>query len=435
MAGGVDEDDPSPRSIGRAGATLVSDDAEGALALSPAALARRSATRFRMGIAVRERSLDFTALDGSSPTIGDQSSASFSPALFVATSLGPWVFGAAYYEPEAYQVRLPSPAFAQPPADVAQLFPHRYNGVGLDIRARELRAGAAVRVTDWAALGAALGVQYFRSRESRILWPGFSGRDGLANPARDLKLDLEADAILPGAAIGLLVAPAAIPVEATVGASARLGRAAHGSAAAIGLQPTSPAVGDGRGDAALDLGNSLAVSAGVRAEFGRLAAETGVIARFAEDSGQPVEWAISDLTIVDESGVSADIATVASQWTAKQHVAAQLAVDGEVLADFLWLTAGYRYTQAAAPRALLGPAFAELGGHTIGVGAEAYARGITATLGYSRTFAGDVRRAAGDTMLVNPFDGGTTVVGDGDYDRSVDRFGLCIEVAWDDLLP
>ncbi len=429
-AGGVDSDDTSPRSIGRAGAMIVSDDAEGALLWSPASLARRSETRLRLGLAFRERDLRFNASGSDFAVVRDSSGPTVSPSLTVATELGPFVIAGSYLEPSSFTGELPSPAFGQPPEDIERLFPHRYNGLRYSRRTRELRVGAAMRLTEWLAAGISLSARRLELSEDRTLWAGFSGRDGLANPALDLELRIEgSDSFAPGGGAGFLLAPIEVPIEIAAAFSYARGARVDADALAIATQPGGPGAGGDRGSATLELPDQMIVTAGVRAAHGIVAGEVGAIVRLFRNNDEAPSWRIDGIEVTDQSGLMAPVSEVPSQWSGRQHTSVLGSIDVEVLGGFLWLTGGYRYQQAATSKPRLAPSTADLGGHTLALGAEVYVRGITATIGYSRSFVSDVELRNGDSMLINPFDGGTEIIGLGNYERTDDRIGISVELS------
>jgi hypothetical protein len=274
--------------------------------------------------------------------------------------------------------------------------------------------------------------------EVRTLWPGFSGRDELANPSRDLQLALDGhETVAPGGGLGLLVAPSFAPIEVVVAAYGQKGARIEADAVPAATGPGTPSTLGGLGRASLRLPDQLILSSGARYEGPRFAVELGVIHRVFSGSARPQEWSIDGLRVRDVSGVEADIDAIPSQLTQQDHTSVQGALEVEVLAGFLWVTSGYRFQSRATPSGFITPTSADLGSHTVGLGAEVYVKGITATIGYSRSFISDRNRVGGLTRLVNPFDGGTLVVGDGDYDRADDVVGISVETTWGDegVLP
>jgi len=342
-----------------------------------------------------------------------------------------------YYEPIADKSSLPSPAFGQPPADIAQLFPHRYAGLSYSRLARELRVGAALRIGDSLAAGVAVSARRIELAETRTLWAGFSGRDGLANPALDTKLRIDgADGFAPGGTLGLLFAPLEIPIELAASAGYTRGARAKADALVVATQPGGPGAGSDSGTARISMPDAWIIAAGARVVQNRLAIEVGTIARLLDGNRSP-SWRVRGIELTDVSGLVASVGDVPSQWRGQRQLVGLGSVDVEVLSGFLWLTAGYRFRQASSENRDMAPTTADLASHSAAIGAEVYVGGITATVGYSRSFSRAQEVRASNNMLINPFDGGTARTGLGTYDRSDDRVGISLEVSFadDELEP
>ena len=125
-----------------------------------------------------------------------------------AGTVGPLVIGAGFAVTETMDRRLPAPGPGDDPA-IAALYPHRYAGTEARWSRRALAVAASWRAADWLAIGASATLAQVDLRETRRLWAGFNGRDRLGDPARDVTVALSGgDGLVPGGAIGALIAPA-----------------------------------------------------------------------------------------------------------------------------------------------------------------------------------------------------------------------------------
>ncbi|MBT8494966.1 MAG: hypothetical protein KJO07_18095, partial [Deltaproteobacteria bacterium] len=210
------------------------------------------------------------------------------------------------------------------------------------------------------------------------------------------------------------------------------GATIEGNAIPAATGPLTPSTIGGLGRATLRLPDQLVLSSGARFEGPRFAIELGAIYRIFAGKAEPQLWTIEGLAVRDPSGVEADISSLPSQLTQRDHASFQGAAEVEILSGFLWVTGGYRYQGRATPLQYVGPTSADLGSHTVAFGAEVYVKGITATIGYARSFVADVDRASGQTTLINPLGGGSQVVGNGTYDRADDVVGISVETTWGD---
>jgi hypothetical protein len=118
---------------------------------------------------------------------------------------------------------------------------------------------------------------------------------------------------------------------------------------------------------------------------------------------------------------------VPSRISQHTHVALRVAVDVELIPGFLWATAGYAMSTLGTPAARLSPSFGDLGGHTLGLGLESTAAGVTVTLGWSRTWS-LATSAPTALKLDNPFESGDGPVYSGTYDGSLDQIGVLLEL-------
>jgi hypothetical protein len=331
---------------------------------------------------------------------------------------------------------LPAPERNQLPEDVTRLYPHRYGGTALDYQRRTVAVGAAVRAASWLGVGVALSASDVSLREERHVWAGLEIRadDTVGDPLRDLRLAVDGrDRFVPGASVGVLVAPPQLPMEIALGASASADAGLDGSAT---LEKTrtdeypEPLL-DGSPTGAASLAMPLSVRAGLRYLGDRVLVEINGELTMYRGAGATPTWSLEGVGARRVPGVEGTLTEVPSLVDQRDHATGRVAADVEVARGFLWLSAGYAVRAAASHREALTPAYADLGGHTIGLGAEGQWQGTTLTIGYAHTFERTVDMNGSHLLLVNPFDAGTMVVGDGRYQRVHDAFGVAIEVAWE----
>ncbi|MCE9579459.1 MAG: hypothetical protein K8W52_40425 [Deltaproteobacteria bacterium] len=428
-ADGPLDDLPAARAIGRAGTGLVSDDGAGALTACPAGLARRDVRRGTAGLTAFDPDVTLTGARPAAPVIADQATGSLAPAVFAAGSVGRFVIGVGYATTAAWTRQLPIPELRQPPADVTRLDPHRYAGLSGSYQRRTLAAGLAVRISDTIAVGASLRLDRVGMRERRRAWAGYPDRfDDPDDASRDVDLELRADqGVVPGGALGVMIAPGDVPIELALGVAATAPAALDGTATATAAGiPTVDALAP---TAAIDLPATVTARAGVRWLGERWALELGGELWFAPGRDAPV-WTVRGVRVVDQTGKSAALTEVPSTLVTQAHGALRASLDVELAPGFAWLTAGYAHVQGATPRAFVGPAFADLGGDTGALGVELTAAGFTISAGWSRTFARSVDTADTRLTQVNPF-GPVAAATIGTVTTTSDRVGVAVELALD----
>ncbi len=427
-ADGPQDDLPSGRAIGRAGTGVVSDDGAGALLACPAGLARRDGRRGLAALTGYDPDLAIRSPRADAPAIADQATGALAPAVFAAGGVGRFVIGVGYATSAAWSRQLPVPALGQPPDDVARLDPHRYAGLSGSYQRRTLAAAAAVRISDTIAVGASLRLDRVGLRERRRAWAGFAGRDAADDARRDVDLELRADqGIVPGGALGVLIAPGDVPIELALGVAATAPAALDGNATATAAgTPTVDAIAP---TATIALPATITARAGVRWLGERWSLELGAELWLAPRRSAPI-WIVRGVRVVDETGAAAALPEVPSLLITRSHAAVRAALDVEVAPGFAWLTAGYAHVQGATPRASVGPAFADLGGATGALGVEVSAAGLTIAAGWSRTFGATVDTASTRLTQVNPFGPGAAAPV-GAITTTSDRVGLSVELALD----
>ncbi len=431
--GGLDSDLIGARAIGRAGASLVSEDGALALLVNPSGLARRGQLRLQIGTALHDDDGQYRTDGANSTTITDRARPVTTPLIGLQGALGPIIVGAAYVQTGDLDHRLPSPEFNQPGDEVSALFPHRYGGTSMSYQRHTVAIGGALRATNWLGVGAAISAAWVGVDEQRWIWSGFADRDGApGNPTRDLELAISArDYFVPGICLGLLIAPPMQPMELAM--SVAYGGDAHldGDATLQATRVTDyplPSVVDPR--SATALATPLVVRAGLRYLGDRLYIE-GNGELYIYPDRDPQSWSLTGISARDETGLVADLEHVPTLFDQRSHAAARLAVDLEVVRGFLWLTTGYAHRSAASHSDRVTAAYGDLGGHTVALGAEGQWSSMTMTIGFARTLARAVDVTQSSLLLYNPFAGGTTTIGNGHYQRAHDAFGAHLEVAWD----
>lgn len=436
-ADGLDEAVVGARGLGKAGAVIVSEDTGAALSINPAGTARRDDWRVQVGVALVD--VDARHVSFASPTgqpgedaapIDDRAAPSRMPQIAVQGRLGPVIVGAAYLHTSALNRRLPSPRFGQTGDAIASQYPHRYAGTALSYRRHAALVGASMRVSDWLGVGVSIGVAQVHLEERRHIWAGFSGRDGLAAPERDLALTLSGrDRFVPGAHVGLLLAPTVLPLE--IGASfGYRGRAQlTGTPTVAGTQGTDfPQAEFDRPRNRRPLAQPITARAGIRYLAERFAVEVGAEMYWYRDA--LADWTIDGVVIRDQTGAQGALDSVPALATPRSHSALRVAADIEVVAGFLWLSTGYAYTSAAVANERLSPVFAPIGGHALALGAETQWNGITLSVGYLRTLARERVNRLSAHHLVNPFDAGTATIAHGVYQRTRDVVGMAMDISW-----
>ena len=417
----------SPRAIGRAGTATVGDDGGGALLINPAALARRDTTRGQLGIAVVDDAVQWQSTATGAPLSNGQSGSQLAPIGAAIGALGSWVVGAGVMTSSVADRSLPRPGDMR--GALGRSYDYRYAGIAGAYRRDTLTLGGARRIGDSLAFGLSLGASQVRVTEHRRIWAGFGGRETVGDPVADVDLVLSAsDRFTASAVGGVLYAPEGTQIE--LGASVAWADTVRldGSATATGNPPDGPMISyPSSPRSSLAVRQPVAVRAGGRYLGDRIVAELDGDVWIAPPGAESANWEIDGLRIVDPSQVPADLRSVPSRIAQHTHVALRTAVDLELIPGFLWGTAGYAFSTLGTPAARLSPSFADLGGHTLGLGLETTAGGITLTLGWSRTWA-PATVAPTVLQLDNPFAAGDGPVYPGTYRGSVDQVGVLLEV-------
>jgi len=415
----------SPRAIGRAGAATVGDDGGGALLINPAAMARRDTMRAQLGVVVLDDEVHWQSDREGAPRSSGQAGSSLAPLGAMIGALGPWIVGAGVMTSGVCEHSLPRPSDARV---IDASFDYRYTGIAGAYRRDTLAIGAARRLGSSLALGLALAGSQVRVSEHRRVWAGFDGRDVVGDPTGDVDLQLSAtDRFTPSAAVGVLYAPEDAQIE--LGASlawsgiARLDGTVAGQGSAMGPRVAY----DESRSASLVVRQPVTVRAGGRYVGDRVVAELDGDLWIARDRAEATAWSVEGVSVIDPSRVTTELERLPSRIAQHTHVAVRSSLDVELMPGFLWATGGYAYANLATPAGHLSPSFGDLGGHTLGLGLEANAGGVTVSLGWSRTWSLKTR-APSVLQLDNPFVAGDGPVPAGSYDGSLDQVGILIEV-------
>jgi hypothetical protein len=408
------------RAVGRAGATMLSDDGAGALLRNPAALARRSELRFQVGAILRRTQSHLRASDRQ---IVEHGAPQTRPTVALAGGVGDrLVLGASWLPALALRRQLPEPAFDEDPLQVEARYPHRHGGMTLHQERSLALAGAAWRLGDAVGIGLALGLGRTRLREQRIAW---LGRDPTQpRPLREYVLDLDGERLALAAAAGVLVAPPSLPLELGIAADLGAAQELRGRAELRPLRSEQNLVQAGA-PTSLALPAQLTVRAGLRYLGERAIVELGAELEETPGANEPAHWRIDTLQVADETGATATLDGVAALRAPSQRVALRGAVDVELIRGFLWLTTGYAWKSAASDR--LWAAAGEPASHTVAAGIEGQWDGIALQLGYARSLSRTA--AASPPELIAPFAAPAPGAPLG-VRRHQDAVALAVEIAW-----
>jgi hypothetical protein len=419
-----------PRAVGRAGTGTVSDDGAGAILTSPAALARRDSRRASAGVTLTDDDLDHAPASPDAPVARAQNEPWLLPFASAVAGLGPVVLGAAIAVDRAGRsYAAPEPGLSLESVD--RFFAYRYAGFSARLERRTAALAAAARVTDWLAVGVAATMTQVKVAERRRLWAGFTSRLlDPGDPAYDLDVSLAGDDdLVPGAVFGVFAAPTSVPIELAASVAWTNQIHATGDAAALAQVDANLALRtDGEPLARLDLPADAIVRAGARWLGDRWTAELGVDALLPRDEA-PAVWRVERAEVVDVLTDRGRPLELASRFAPRRRYAVRAAGDVEVIAGFLWVTAGYAWRGRGTDADLLAPTTADLGGHTAALGVEVAAAGFTLALGWSRTFAAGRTLTTSGYDMDDPFDPVPTPTGEGTYDGTRDLVGLSLELA------
>lgn len=418
----------SPRAIGRAGAATLGDDGGGALLINPAAMARRDTTRAQLGVAVVEDAVQWQSDTEASALSSGQAGSRLAPLGAAIGALGNWILGAGVMTAVVSERSLPRPGDAQ--GSLGSAYNYRYAGIAGAYRRDTFALGAARRIGDSIALGLSLGVSQVSVTEQRRIWAGFGVREKIGDPATDVDIRLAAtDRFAASAVAGVMYAPDDTQIE--LGASVAWARTVQldGNVYATGGPPLGPSIKYSASPrSSLEVAQPLAIRAGGRYVGDRIVAELDGDLWIAPPGSDSATWHVSGVRVVDASSslVHVDLRQIPSRISQDTRVAMRTAVDVELIAGFLWATAGYAYSTPGTPASRLSPSFGDLGGHTLGLGLETTAGGATVTFGWSRTWS-LATKAPTVLQLDNPFQAGDGPVPPGTYDGSLDQIGILLE--------
>lgn len=448
-ADGLGFDQVGARSVGRAGAVMVSGDGAEALLINPAGLARRAEWRMQLGVSLHDSDSSFLGTRSASRQenrADDRAAPMTAPHFAVIGSIGPLVVGAAYLRVGGLATRLERPP-RRLPADPAQQmsledqFVHRYGGLELRYQQHGALVGAAMRVLPWLGVGVSVAAYQARHDESRHVWGGI---EELGDRVEDLGLDFNLvldgrDDFVPGASLGVLIAPLELPLEVAVSASMTTNARLSGSAQLdrwcdeqnAPCPPNFPRAELDQPGSELEIARPLIVRAGVRYLGERLTVEAGGELFLYLDEGR--DWQLRGVNTRHRTQITGSLERLPALIEPRDHGALRIATDIDIASGFLWVSAGYAYRTAGSSRSRHAPGHADLAGHTVALGVESQWNGMTLNAGYSRTIHPEVTTVTSDLAVVSTFDGKSTagMIGEGSYSAARDVFGLSFEVAWE----
>ncbi|HSR97476.1 MAG TPA: outer membrane protein transport protein, partial [Kofleriaceae bacterium] len=378
----------SPRAIGRAGAATVGDDGGGALLVNPAAMARRDTARGQVGLALVDDALVWQSDAGAAPLSKGEAPTQLAPLGAVIGAIGDWILGAGIMTSGVTDRAMPQPTDPNS-GFFGSYFDYRYAGISGSYRRDTLSVGVARRIGDSLAFGLALGASQVRATEQRRIWAGFGGRDAISAPSWDVDLTFHAsDRFAASAVAGVLYAPGDTKVELgasvawadTVNLEGTPSGETTGGPGPMVKYPYAPR-------ATLQVRQPLAVRGGARYVGDRFVAEVDGDLWLLPASAESATWWVHGVRLKDSSDFTVDLQRVPSRISQCTHAAVHGAVDVELIPGFLWATGGYAYAGRGTPSERLSPTFADLGGHTLGLGLETTAGGFTVTFGWSRTWS------------------------------------------------
>lgn len=419
----------SPRAIGRAGAATVGDDGGGALLINPAAIARRDSVRVELGATSIEDNVEWQSDSAAAPRSLGRAGSRTAPLGAVIGALGGWIIGVGAMTAAVVERSLPRPAddTSDPSGNYDDRYEYRYTGISGSYRRDTLTIGAARRIGDSLALGLALGASRVRIAEHRRIWAGVGIAHPIGSAADDVDLALSgSDPFTMNAVAGVLYAPVDSPIE--LGAS--LGWAQHvrvtGAAQAVGTAMGPNVVEPCTPRAALTVKQPVVVRAGGRYVGDRVVGEIDGDLWIPPRGSQATGWALDGIRVVDPSQLALDLRWLPSRIAQRTHFAVRGALDVALVPGFLWAIGGYAFSTRATPPSRMSPSFGDLGGHTLGLGFETTASGVTITVGWSRTWS-TASQVASELRLDGPFYGGDSPVPQGVYDGSIDQAGVLVE--------
>jgi hypothetical protein len=436
----------SAATVGRAGVGVVSADDGAALWLNPAGLARRSHFRLQLGWTwhtIRARFTSDEAFGTTSMAVQRaQSAPAGAPIVAVQGPVGPRVvIGAAWITPTTLELSWPTPPpQVVPDPDDRARFPGRYAGSATRLERRGVAVGASWRARPWLAVGAAAWALSVDVEEARTVWGGEGRVTALANlaPAYDVPLVLRGrDRFVPGASLGVLVAPLDSPLE--LGLSVTWTRGAD-------LRGT-PSLGHSRGTAGQDgprlasgevaadatstrtMDGAVVVRTGARFLLPRLAIEVDGELGVAPQAERPAPWQLSGVILAGSSRRSAPLTGAPTQLALQAPLAIRAAIEIDAVPGFLTGSLGVAYDRGGSARPVRSPGFVGADGVLVAGGVQATVTGAAISLGVAH-YLGVERAAPSELTVLAPLAEGTVRAGSGRHDGGSTTASVAVEWTW-----
>jgi long-subunit fatty acid transport protein len=435
LGAGIEHPDNGAIAIGRGGAVVANPASGMALQYNPAGLAQHTGLLVHLDAKFASQGLEYTPADpGQGVAASNDGGLFFAPAgalvyglgdvgplsalTFALGGFGPSAIGKLNYDPKGAQ---------------------RYALIDSDYFIAFLSFAAAARYSNWLQFGANFMLVQGHAAFSQAVWAGTA-------PGTDPKHDATAridvtSGFIPSGVLGLTVHPTD---RLSVGLSfwPRIHFEADGTLTA-GFSELAKRIGaEQHGD-----------SATLKLKFPDIW-RLGVQYRFAgglevELDGVMERWSLLKEIVVQPNSITVAIPAIGTERALDTIIfpkhfrdAYSARAGGELpLSEHVRLRAGYLYETSAVPNRTTSVDFGNWDRHAVSLGASLQLFGAWLDLGYAHHFVG--ARKVGDSavqQVVAPCITTTTcddvapsVVGNGDYEASLDLFALSVRVPLDVL--